>query len=117
MISLNGCLSLYSICMLGVGGNFAGTRTRHYTGIAGPYRVVYAIKDKRNDRVVYVGSSFRQLWVQWAFHLQTCRQPRDEIHKYMVANGPLNFEPVMLEEPDLSELRECKKKWKDYFTV
>ena len=64
-----------------------------------------------------------ELWKRWCDHLVSCRRTKKfaQIHHYMKANGPLNFEPVVLEECDdvpfrsHIKLRECEQKWMDKY--
>ena len=81
---------------------------------------IYGIRDKRDGRMVYVGSTVTELWVRWCAHLMACRcKTICQIHKYLKSNGPLNFEPVVLEECEIDvpiQLRECEQKWMDKYT-
>ena len=89
---------------------------------------IYGIKDKRDGRIVYVGCTVTELWIRWCAHLMSCRRKTIhrltlQIHKYLKSNGPLNFEPVVLEECEIDvlkprniKLRECEQKWMDKYT-
>ena len=85
---------------------------------------VYGIKDKRDGRIVYVGSTTKAVYVRWGQHLAVCGlKPKypQRISIHLLENGPLNFEPVVLEELICTggkyslKLRECEQQWMDKY--
>ena len=89
---------------------------------------IYGIRDKRDGRIVYVGSTTQALYSRWGQHLSVlssnCKYTQ-RISIHLLENGPLNFEVVVLEELELScakaparkvpKLRECEQKWMDKY--
>jgi hypothetical protein len=90
---------------------------------------VYGIKDKRDGRIVYVGCTTQKLYTRWGQQLQVLTNSTQKwvqrISIHLLENGPLNFEPVVLEELTCTDvaglrgpplkLRECEQKWMDRY--
>lgn len=76
---------------------------------------IYAIKQKPENKIVYIGQTIRTYKIRWQQHKQQMKERKYALYNAMNKYGIENFYPVLVEECENDKLDERERYWIKYY--
>lgn len=76
---------------------------------------IYCIKQKPEDKIVYIGQTIRTYTSRWQQHKQQAKDRKYALYNAMNKYGVENFYPCLVEECENEQLNEREQYWIKYY--